>query len=103
MNHLRRLERCMLAGAIVAMLATALAITKHRVLAAWAAAEHMSVAHLVTVCIITVALVAGLVPFAVASIIAARRRRRLTRPAGREPVPVPRRRGRRHDYDYGGR
>ena len=103
MNHLRRLERCMFAGAVVAVLATTVAITKHRALAARAAAGHESVAHLVTVGIIGVTLVAGLVMFVVASIIAARRHRRLIRPAGREPGPGPRGRDRRYDYDYGGR
>lgn len=100
MNHLRRLERCMFAGAVVAVLAATLAITQHRALAARAAADHESVRHLVTVAIIGVMLAAGLVTFVVASIIAARRRRRL-RAAGREPGLPPRRRDRR--YDHGGR
>jgi hypothetical protein len=90
----------MFAGAVVAVLAATVAITEHRALAARAAAGHESIRHLVTVGIIGVTLASGLVMFVVASITAARRRRRLMRPAGREPGPGRRR---RYGYDYGGR
>jgi heme/copper-type cytochrome/quinol oxidase subunit 2 len=75
-NHLHRLERCMLAGAVVAVLGAVLAVSRHKALAAQAAASHESLTHLMVTGIIGVTLVVGLGAFVIASIVARARRRR---------------------------
>jgi heme/copper-type cytochrome/quinol oxidase subunit 2 len=75
-NHLHRLERCMLAGAVVAVLGAVLALGKHKALAARAAASHQTLTHLMVTGIIGVTLIVGLGAFVIASIVTRARRRR---------------------------
>jgi len=74
MNHLQRFERSMLAGAVVAILATILSLSRHKALAAQAAASHESLTRLMVTGIAGVMLVTGLGVFAVATIVALARR-----------------------------
>ena len=76
MNHLQRFERSMLAGAVVAILAAVLSASRHKALAAHAAASHESLTRLIVTGIAGVMLTVGLGVFAVATIVAAARRRR---------------------------
>jgi uncharacterized membrane protein YbhN (UPF0104 family) len=75
-NHLHRLERCMLAGAVVAAIAAVLAVSKRKTLTAQAAAEHETLTHLMVTGVVCVTLVVGLGAFVIASIVARARRRR---------------------------
>lgn len=76
MNHLQRFERSMLAGAVVAILAAVLSASRHKALAAQAAASHESLTRLIVTGIAGVMLAVGLGVFVIATIVAAARRRR---------------------------
>ncbi len=76
MNHLQRFERSMLAGAVVAILAAVLSASRHKALAAQAAASHESLTRLIVTGIAGLMLTVGLGVFVIATIVAAARRRR---------------------------